>query len=173
MKNLKLKDVERLSQVSTILVNFQSIVRLKHEYISSLFRNILGGVDHFKSFYWLYYNWVACYFSFLHLFGLEACGNLAPRAGMKPAPLALEGEVLTTGSPGSAPSAGVSHSRQRFWNVPDRWGAREVRARSEPPSWVHAAGLQGHSFQRGFWFLPVFPQPFLISPRYISPLYLI
>ena len=33
-------------------------------------------------------------------FGREACGILAPRPGIKPAPPALEGEVLTTGQPG-------------------------------------------------------------------------
>ena len=32
-------------------------------------------------------------------FGREACGILAPRPGIEPAPLALEGEVLTTGLP--------------------------------------------------------------------------
>ena len=30
-------------------------------------------------------------------FGHEACGILAPRPGIEPAPPALEGEVLTTG----------------------------------------------------------------------------
>ena len=30
-------------------------------------------------------------------FGHEACGTLAPSPGIEPAPLALEGEVLTTG----------------------------------------------------------------------------
>ena len=33
-------------------------------------------------------------------FGPKACGILAPRPGIKPAPPALEGEVLTTGLPG-------------------------------------------------------------------------
>ena len=33
-------------------------------------------------------------------FGHEACGILAPRPGIEPAPPALEGEVLTTGLPG-------------------------------------------------------------------------
>ena len=35
-------------------------------------------------------------------FGHEACGILAPRPGIEPAPSALEGEVLTTGSPGKS-----------------------------------------------------------------------
>ena len=33
-------------------------------------------------------------------FGPEACGILPPRVGIKPAPPALEGEVLATGPPG-------------------------------------------------------------------------
>ena len=32
----------------------------------------------------------------------EACGILAPRPGIEPAPPALEGEVLTTGLPGKS-----------------------------------------------------------------------
>ena len=35
-------------------------------------------------------------------FGREACGILAPGPGIKPAPPALEGEVLTTGPPGKS-----------------------------------------------------------------------
>ena len=35
--------------------------------------------------------------------GREACGILAPQPGIEPAPPALEGEVLTTGSPGKSP----------------------------------------------------------------------
>ena len=35
-------------------------------------------------------------------FGREACGILAPRPGIEPAPPALEGEVLTTGPPGKS-----------------------------------------------------------------------
>ena len=35
-------------------------------------------------------------------FGHKACGILAPRLGIEPAPPALEGEVLTTGSPGKS-----------------------------------------------------------------------
>ena len=31
------------------------------------------------------------------LFGLEACGIVAPQLGIEPTPYALEGEVLTTG----------------------------------------------------------------------------
>ena len=36
-------------------------------------------------------------------FGQEACGILASRPGIEPAPPALEGEVLTTGPPGKSP----------------------------------------------------------------------
>ena len=36
------------------------------------------------------------------LFGPEACGILACRPGIEPAPPALEGEVLTTGPPGKS-----------------------------------------------------------------------
>ena len=35
-------------------------------------------------------------------FGREACGILAPRPGIEPAPPALEGEVSTTGPPGKS-----------------------------------------------------------------------
>ena len=35
----------------------------------------------------------------LCFFGHEACGILAPKPGIESAPLALEGEVLTTGPP--------------------------------------------------------------------------
>ena len=39
---------------------------------------------------------------FFWIFGHEACGILAPRPGIEPAPPALEGEVLTTGPPGKS-----------------------------------------------------------------------
>ena len=42
-------------------------------------------------------------------FGHEACGVLAPRSGIEPAPLALEGEVLATGPPGKSLSPFISH----------------------------------------------------------------
>ena len=35
-------------------------------------------------------------------FGLEACGILTPRPGIKPTPNPLEAEVLTTGPPGKS-----------------------------------------------------------------------
>ena len=37
------------------------------------------------------------------VFWRQACGILAPQPGIKPAPPALEGEVLTTGPPGKSP----------------------------------------------------------------------
>ena len=42
-------------------------------------------------------------------FGLKACGILAPRPGIEPAPPALEGEVLTTGPPGKSPDILFNH----------------------------------------------------------------
>ena len=36
-------------------------------------------------------------------FGCEACGILASRPGISPAPPALEDKVLTTGPPGKSP----------------------------------------------------------------------
>ena len=48
--------------------------------------------------------------------GGEACGILAPRPGIEPAPPALEGEVLTTGLPGKSlvNSSEAEGTRQRF-----------------------------------------------------------
>ena len=37
----------------------------------------------------------------------NACGVLAPQSGMQPAPLASEGEVLTTGLPGKSHEVSV------------------------------------------------------------------
>ena len=42
---------------------------------------------------------VYLYFTFFFFFGLEICGILFPWPGIKPVPPALEGEILTTGSP--------------------------------------------------------------------------
>ena len=39
-------------------------------------------------------------------FGHQACGALAPLPGIQPTPLALEGEVLTTGPSGKPPTLG-------------------------------------------------------------------
>ena len=41
-------------------------------------------------------------FYVLLFFGPKAYGILAPSLGIEPAPLALEGEVLTTGQPGKS-----------------------------------------------------------------------
>ena len=43
-----------------------------------------------------------CFCFMIWFFGHEACGILAPRPGIEPAPPALEGEVLTTGPPGKS-----------------------------------------------------------------------
>ena len=41
-------------------------------------------------------------FMYFWIFGREACGILTPQPGIKPAPPALEGRVLTTGPPGKS-----------------------------------------------------------------------
>ena len=43
-----------------------------------------------------------CFCFMFWIFVLEACGILAPRPGIEPAPPALEGEVLTNGPPGKS-----------------------------------------------------------------------
>ena len=43
-----------------------------------------------------------CFCFMFCFFGCEACGILAPRPVMEPAPPALEGDVLTTGLPGKS-----------------------------------------------------------------------
>ena len=43
-----------------------------------------------------------CFCFMFWVFGCEACGILAPQPGNEPTPPALEGEVLTTGSPGKS-----------------------------------------------------------------------
>ena len=43
-----------------------------------------------------------CFCFIFWFFGHKACGILAPRTGIEPAPTALEGEVLTTGLPGKS-----------------------------------------------------------------------
>ena len=52
----------------------------------------------FKVFYWICYN-IASVFTF---FGCEAYDILVPRLEIEPTPPALEGEVLTTGPPGTS-----------------------------------------------------------------------
>ena len=42
------------------------------------------------------------FFFMFWFFGCEACGILAPQPGVEPTPPALEGEVLTTGLPGTS-----------------------------------------------------------------------
>ena len=48
-------------------------------------------------------------------FGREACGILAPRPGIKPAPPALEGEALTTGPPGTRFTNYVQKRNFMYW----------------------------------------------------------
>ena len=47
-------------------------------------------------------------------FGPEACGILAPWPGIKLSPLALEGEVLTTGPPGKSLGHSVRNAASRM-----------------------------------------------------------
>ena len=54
----------------------------------------------FWSLYWICYN-IASVLCF-GFFGCKACEILAPWLGIKPAPPALKGEVLTTGPPGKS-----------------------------------------------------------------------
>ena len=62
---------------------------------------IFYDVDHFlKSF--IGFVAILLFFSVLFFFGHEACGILVPQPGIKPAPLAVKGEVLTTGPPGKS-----------------------------------------------------------------------
>ena len=51
------------------------------------------------------------------VFDREACGILAPRSGIEPAPPALEGKVLTTGPPGKS-----LHLNFRKYSVATAWG---------------------------------------------------
>ena len=48
-------------------------------------------------------------------FGPEACGILAPRPGIEPAPPALEGRVLTTGPPGKSPKKAPLPTESAFF----------------------------------------------------------
>ena len=45
-----------------------------------------------------------CFCFIFWFFGCKVCGSLAPRTGIKPVPLTLEGEVSTTGLPGKSQS---------------------------------------------------------------------
>ena len=54
-------------------------------------------------------------------FCLEACGSIAPQPGIEPAPLALKGEVLTTGPPGKSLSMFLNDDIEiiAFWGWSD------------------------------------------------------
>ena len=58
----------------------------------------------FKSLYWICYN---SFYFMIRNFGSEAYRILAPQPGFKPAPPALEGEVLSTGPPGKTQYSSV------------------------------------------------------------------
>ena len=99
------------------------------------------------------------YFCFkFGLFGLEACGILAPPTGIKPTPSLLEGKVLTTGPPGKSQVCFKelvfrSHGcpphplrvQERTWTPQEAWPrtrkgwrrdsnpAGQVRSPEEPP----------------------------------------
>ena len=74
---------------------------------------IFFDVDHFLSLYWISYNIVSvlCLGFF---FGPEAYGTLTLQPAMETAPLALEGEVLTTGSPWESQECSLSHQPGSF-----------------------------------------------------------
>ena len=60
------------------------------------------------------------YFMFYLFFCCEACEIFVPWWGIKPAPPALKGEVLTTRLPGKTPKEVFYFSKQRFyWQVGD------------------------------------------------------
>ena len=61
-------------------------------------------------------------FCILVFFGLKACGNLAPQPGIEPTASALEGKLLTTGSPGK------SQENMHFLEFP-RWPSGKESAR--------------------------------------------
>ena len=88
-------------------------------FIFHLKQNMVGffclfvfNVDHFWSLYWMYYNTVSIlvFFCFFFNLGHKVCEILAPWLGIEPRPPALEGEVLTTGTPGKA--CGGSYDKQ-------------------------------------------------------------
>ena len=56
-----------------------------------------------------------CFCFMFWFFGCEACGILAPRPGIEPAPPALEGEVLTTGPPGKSRLLSILN-RKNTWS---------------------------------------------------------
>jgi len=60
----------------------------------------------FKDFFFLTWTIFKVFIEFLTIlfmfFGCKACGILTPHSGIKPVPLALEGEISTTGPPGKS-----------------------------------------------------------------------
>ena len=87
------------------------------------------------------------------VFGLEACGILAPRPGIKHSPSALEGGVLTTGTPLKSPKSLVlnlhSHTSRPWagfsaglFGRPSRRERKGEKARISQASW--AVSFQAH-----------------------------
>ena len=64
------------------------------------FLKIFFDVDHFLKSLWNFLPYGLCFM--LCFFGQEVSRISAPRPGIKPAPLALEGDVLTLGPPGKS-----------------------------------------------------------------------
>ena len=87
-----------LYNISLLLIYFNFSLSFRHP--------IWCFPSHFLSLYWICYNIasVSCF----DFFGPKAHGILAPWPGIKPALLALEREILTTGLPGESLSPRLS-----------------------------------------------------------------
>ena len=82
---------------------------------------IFCDVDHFQSLYWFCYKidsvfWLVCSF----FFWLVACGILGPPPGIKPAPFALGGTVLTT-SAREVPAVMVVMPVESLWALGEEY----------------------------------------------------
>ena len=64
---------------------------------------------------------------------------LAPQPGIIPTPLALEGEVLTTGPPGNSPKDAFLHPTHRAAFIYQML----VSSLPTPPAWETEAGFKG------------------------------
>ena len=76
-----------------VLVRATTWTKLFFFFKISLMWTIFKVFIDFVTILLLFYVW---------FFGRDACGILVPRPGIKPAPPALEGEVLTTEPPGKS-----------------------------------------------------------------------
>ena len=89
------------STVLEILFSFPSSPAIDiYSFFLQLFKRIFFNVDHFYSLYWLCYN-TACLLCFGFL-APKQVGSQLPQPGVKPTTPALEGEVLTSGQPGTS-----------------------------------------------------------------------